>query len=146
MFMPESKLFGGHIAETLYKPKDEDRVRFIKLKCDVYLLRLLSRPTTVYDVIRKMGYAHSSAYYTLRQYHEQGIIENVRTERLPSGLTKKYYKLTDIGLSLLYVVERIIENYHGNPLRKRSSRKICSHSILENTSSNNTHSYPSCSV
>jgi DNA-binding PadR family transcriptional regulator len=46
----------------------------------------------------------------LQQYVKYGIIENVRREPLKSGLVKKYYKLSDLGLSLLYVLEKLSEN------------------------------------
>lgn len=111
--MSTSKFIGDCITQTLYESKGEKKLRFIKLKCDLWLLRLIRQPTTVYDVIKKLGYAHSSAYYMIQQYLDHGIIENVKSERLPSGLTKRFYKLSDVGLSLLEVVERISENY-GN--------------------------------
>jgi len=113
LFKLTSKFIGGYIAQTLYKAKGEERLRFIKLKCDLYLLRLMCQPTTIYDVMKKLGYANSSAYYRVHQYLDQGIIDNVKSEQLPSGLMKRYYKLSDVGSSLLEVVERISEKY-GN--------------------------------
>lgn len=117
LFKQTLKFIGVCITQTLYKDKDQEKLRFIKVKCDLYLLRLLSRPTTVYDTIKKLGYAHSTAYYALQQYLGYGIIENVKSERLPSGLTKRYFKLSNIGLSLLEVVESISENCENRKKR-----------------------------
>ena len=113
LFKLASKFIGGCITQTLYEAKGEEKFRVIKLKCDLYLLRLMCQPTTIYDVIKKLGYPNSTAHHRLRQYLDQGIVENVKSERLPSGLVKKYYKLSDIGSSLLEVVERISENYRN---------------------------------
>ena len=113
LFKLTSEFIGGRITQTLYKAKDEKNLRFFKLKCDLYLLRLMCQPTTIYDVMKKLGYANSTAYYRVHQYLDQGIIDNVKTERLPSGLMKRYYKLSDVGSSLLEVVERICENYRN---------------------------------
>jgi DNA-binding PadR family transcriptional regulator len=49
-----------------------------------------------------------------------GIIENVGSEPLKSGLIKKYYKLTDLGLSLLYVLEKLTENCRARTTKKKS--------------------------
>lgn len=80
------------------------------LKCDLYLLRMLSEPATVYDVIKKLDYPHSTAYYRLQEYLSKGIIEETKSERLKSGLTKRYYELTELGFSLLDVVEKMSQN------------------------------------
>lgn len=77
------------------------------------LLRKLSEPTTVYDVIKKLNYPNATAYARIQEYLRQGVIQEVKSERLPSGLVKRYYKLSDIGSSLLEVVERIGENYRN---------------------------------
>lgn len=113
LFKLTSKCIGGRITQTLYKAKDEKKPRFIKLNCDLYLLRLMGQPTTIYDVIKKLGYANSSAYNIVRQYLRHSVIQEVKSERLSSGLTKRYYKLSDIGSSLLEVVERISKNYRN---------------------------------
>lgn len=111
LLMLASKFIGDCITQTLYEAKGENKLRFIKLKCDLYLLRLMCRPTTIYDVIKKLGYANSTAYNTVQEYLRQGIIKNVKSERLPSGLVKRHYKLSDLGLGLLEVVERMSENH-----------------------------------
>jgi len=71
----------------------------------------LSEPTTVYDVIKKLDYPHSTAYEMLQKYLNQGIIEQIKSERLKSGLSKKYYKLTELGLLLLGIVEQMSEKW-----------------------------------
>jgi predicted transcriptional regulator len=110
LVLVRSKAIGGFISQTVYESKVEKKLRFINLKCDLYLLRLLTQPTTVYDVIRKLGYAHSTAYNTLQDYLQLGIIKKVGSERLKSGLVKKLYTLSDTGLSLLYVLQKLSEN------------------------------------
>lgn len=71
---------------------------------------MLSKPTTVYDVIKKLGYSNSVAYNTLQRYLKNGIIEKAGSERLKNGLVKKFYKLSELGLELLYVLEKLSEN------------------------------------
>lgn len=100
-----SNFFGDPIIKAAY-----ERNYSFTLKCDLYLLKVLSEPTTVYDVIKKLDYPHSTAYNILQEYLDKGIIEQVKSEHLKSGLTKKYYRLTELGFSLLDVVERISEN------------------------------------
>jgi DNA-binding PadR family transcriptional regulator len=74
----------------------------------------MRQDTTIYDIIKKLDYAHSTAYNTVQEYLRNGIIENVKSEPLPSGLTKKSYRLSEIGSSLLYVMEKIGHNrQHG---------------------------------
>jgi predicted transcriptional regulator len=125
-FIPtSSRIIGGFIHQTLYESKAERKLRFVNLKCDVYLLRLLTEPTTVYDVIRKLGYAHSTAYNTLQEYLRQGIIEKVGSEPLKSGLVKKYYRLKDAGLGLLYVLEKLGENCVATSARNKKLSKAC---------------------
>jgi len=71
---------------------------------------MLSKPTTVYDVIKKLGYSNSRAYNTLKEYLRYGIVDQVGSQPLKSGLTKKFYKLNDLGLELLYILEKLSEN------------------------------------
>jgi DNA-binding PadR family transcriptional regulator len=80
---------------------------------------LSEKPTTVYDVIKKLKYPHSSAHGILKQYLREGIIKDVKKERCKSGLVKKYYMLTDLGSSLLSVLEKINENRQNNPEKIR---------------------------
>lgn len=110
-FIPtSSRIIGGFIHQTLYESKAERKLRFVNLKCDPYLLRRLAQPTTVYDVIKKLGYPHSTAYTMLQDYLDKGIIEQTRSERLKSGLTRRYYELTDLGSDLLEIVEKMTRN------------------------------------
>lgn len=109
LFMLVLSLSGDRITKTIYRTT-ERKLRFIKLKCDIYLLRMLSQPTTIYDVIKKLGYSNSRAYNTLQEYLSYGIIDLVGSQRLKSGLVKKFYKLNDLGLELLYVLEKLSEN------------------------------------
>jgi len=97
--------YGDVIGKTVY----ERNYRFA-LRCDLYLLRLLSEPTTVYDVIKKLDYPHSTAYEMLQEYLNQGIIKETKSERLKSGLTKRQYRLTDLGFGLLEIAEKISNN------------------------------------
>jgi predicted transcriptional regulator len=103
----------------------ERKIRYINLKCDLYLLRLLTQPTTVYDVIRKLGYAHSTAYNMLQEYLRKGIIKRVGSELLKSGLVKKYYELSDTGSGLLYVLEKMGENCAVKSTKAKKSLKAC---------------------
>ena len=80
------------------------------MKCDLESLRLLKQPASVYDVITKLDYPHSSAHRLLKEYAEMGIIEVVERKKLASGLTKTLYKLNELGLELLYLLERLSEN------------------------------------
>ena len=75
------------------------------------LLRLLLRPTCLYRVVKELGYARSSAYCILRDYLDKGIVEVVAKEKLPSGLEKKYFKLTEDGIMLLELTERVLKRY-----------------------------------
>lgn len=77
------------------------------MRYDIELLRFLSKPVTVYQVIRSLGYPHSSAYSILKQYVELGIVRNVKSEPYRTGLKKKYYMLTNLGMNLLDVLEKI---------------------------------------
>ena len=90
--------------------KDQKNFRFT-LTSDLALLRLLSRPTCLYDVVKELGYARSSAYCILHDYLDKGIVDVVAKEKLPSGLEKKYFKLTDTGFLLLDLTERIVKRY-----------------------------------
>ena len=90
--------------------RDNENFRFT-LTCDLALLRLLLRPTCLYRVVKELGYARSSAYCLLQDYLQKGIIDVVARERLPSGLEKRYYRLTDTGLLLLEVTERVVKSY-----------------------------------
>lgn len=90
--------------------KEQENLR-ITLTCDLALLKLLSKPTCLYDVVKQLGYARSSAYCILQNYLEKGIVDVVAREKLPSGLEKKYFKLTETGLMLLEVAERIVKRY-----------------------------------
>lgn len=77
-------------------------------KIDLYLLKLLRQPTTVYKVIRILGYSHSSAYEALQNYLKLGIIKKVSDEPLDrGGLVRKPYTLSETGVSLLYLLERL---------------------------------------
>jgi len=90
------------------------------IRYDLNLLRKLSEPTTVYDVIKELKYPHSSAHSILKQYLRQGIIRKVKTERLKYGFgIKKYYVLTDLGFNLLSVLEKINENRSNNPTKPK---------------------------
>jgi predicted transcriptional regulator len=104
------RIIGDLISQTVYESKAERKSRFVNLKCDLYLLRRLTQPTTVYDVIKKLNYPHSTAYTMLQEYLHEGIIEQARSEHLKSGLTKRYYKLTDLGTDLLEIVEKMTRN------------------------------------
>lgn len=127
LILARLKVIGGFISQTLYESKAERKHRFIDLRCDLYLLRLLTQSTTVYDVIRKLGYAHSTAYNTLQEYLRQGIIEKAGSEPLKSGLVKKYYKLNEAGLGLLYVLEKMNENCVAKSAEDKSHQKRVSH-------------------
>ena len=91
-------------------PRNVDNCRFT-LTCDLALLRLLTRPTCLYQVVKELGYARSSAHYILQDYLSKGLVEVVATEKLPSGLEKKYFKLTDTGFLVLDLTERIVKRY-----------------------------------
>ena len=90
--------------------KDQKNFRFT-LTSDLALLRLLSRPTCLYDVVKELGYARSSAYCILHDYLDKGIVDVVAKEKLPSGLEKKYFKLTEDGIMLLELTERVLKRY-----------------------------------
>jgi DNA-binding PadR family transcriptional regulator len=77
------------------------------LKCDIYLLRKLSEPTTVYRVIKDLDYPNSTAHKRLKDFLAKGIITLVKIECIKNGKAKKLYKLTPIGLKLLDIVEEI---------------------------------------
>jgi len=90
------------------------------LKCDLELLRLLKQPTSVYDVIVKLDYPRSSAHRLLKEYSSMGIIDVVERRKLKSGLTKVLYRINDLGLELLYILERLSENCKRKCELKRS--------------------------
>jgi len=91
-------------------PRNVDNCRFT-LTCDLALLRLLTKPTCLYQVVKELGYARSSAYCILRDYLDKGIVDVVAKEKLPCGLEKKYFKLTDDGFLLLELTERMVKRY-----------------------------------
>jgi len=95
---------GGIIARL------KQNTRFT-LNCDLRLLKLLSRPCTLYDIVKELGYARSSAHSVLHDYLEKGIVDIVAKQSLPCGLEKKYYKLTELGRMLLEVTEKVVEKY-----------------------------------
>ena len=71
----------------------------------------MQKPTTVYDIIKELGYPHSSAYNIIQEYLEQGIIHHFKTVKVRFGIGfKKYYMLTDLGLNLLNLLEKINNN------------------------------------
>lgn len=84
------------------------------MRYDIELLRLFSKPVTVYQVIKSLGYPHSSAYSIVKHYVELGIVRNVRSEPYRTGLKKKYYMLTDLGINLLDILEKINRNRLGH--------------------------------
>lgn len=100
---------GDTISRTVYESAEERNYKFT-LRCDLSLLKKLAEPTTVYDVITKLNYPHSTAYNRLQEYLQQGVIEKVKSEHLESGLTKKYYQLTTLGSELLEILEKMVEN------------------------------------
>jgi len=82
------------------------RKRFNIIKYDLKILKKLEKPTTIYSLI-KLGYAHSTAYYLLKDYEEKGLVE-VNIEKSDSGLGyKKVYTLSSIGRELLELVEKL---------------------------------------
>ena len=91
-------------------PRNVDNCRFT-LTCDLALLRLLTRPTCLYQVVKELGYARSSAHYILQDYLSKGLVEVVATEKLPSGLEKRYFQLTEDGIMLLELTERLLKRY-----------------------------------
>jgi predicted transcriptional regulator len=71
---------------------------------------MLERPTTVYDIVTELGYANSTAHKMLKDYLNQGIVY-VETRRVKFGFgIKKLYRLTDLGLELLRILEKLAEN------------------------------------
>jgi len=98
------------------------RHRLNSIRYDLKMLRMLSEPTTVYDVIKKLNYPHSSAHSLLQQYLRQGIISSIRIERYRSGLNKRYYMLTELGNRLLSLLEKV-NNNRFNALPRDKDRK-----------------------
>jgi DNA-binding PadR family transcriptional regulator len=88
--------------------KHKKRYRLSTLRYDTSLLERLKQETCVYDLVRE-GFARSSAYKILKEYERRGIV-NVRVEKTKVGFKiKRYYKLNDLGLSLLEIVRRMNE-------------------------------------
>jgi DNA-binding PadR family transcriptional regulator len=84
------------------------RGKYCKRYFDIILLNKLREPTSCYDLI-KDGYAHSSAYSTLKRYKTQGVIEVTRIKKTKGGFPpKKKYILTPLGKELLGVLEKIL--------------------------------------
>ena len=82
------------------------RKRFNIIKYDLKILKKLEKPTTIYSLI-KLGYAHSTAYYLLKDYEEKGFV-NVSIEKSNSGLGyKKVYTLSSIGKEFLRLAEKL---------------------------------------
>jgi hypothetical protein len=102
------KPLGGFISKTVYDVKSKER--FIALKCDLYLLRKLGEAKTLYDIVKELDYPRSSAYNVIHEYLLLGIIDEIRSEKLKSGLTKRYYKLSELGYELLEILEKITKN------------------------------------
>ena len=97
------------------------RKRFNVIRYNLEILKTLEKPTTVYSLI-KLGYAHSTAYYLLKDYEEKGFV-NVSVEKSNSGLGyKKVYTLSSIGKELLQLAEKLEQS--NRPQSYFRNRKI----------------------
>ena len=82
------------------------RKRFNVIRYNLEILKKLDKPTTIYSLI-KLGYAHSTAYYLLKDYESKGLVK-VSVERSNSGLGyKKVYTLSSIGKEFLRLAEKL---------------------------------------
>jgi DNA-binding PadR family transcriptional regulator len=79
--------------------------------------KLKNREICVYDLVKE-GFRPSSAYSILKKFAKQGIVD-VRTEKIVTGFkVKRYYKLNELGRSLLEILEKINKN-RLNPSKKK---------------------------
>ena len=63
------------------------------------LLSLKDKEKTLYELQKEFGSA--SIHSVLKEMAGMGVIVVVREEKLPNGLTKKWYSVTDLGERLL---------------------------------------------
>jgi DNA-binding PadR family transcriptional regulator len=79
--------------------------------------KLKNREICIYDLVKE-GFRPSSAYSILKEFAKQGIVD-VRTEKIDTGFkVKRYYKLNELGRSLLEILEKIEKN-RLNPSKKK---------------------------
>jgi DNA-binding PadR family transcriptional regulator len=79
--------------------------------------KLKNREICIYDLVKE-GFRPSSAYSILKEFAKQGIVD-VRTEKIATGFgVKRYYKLNELGRSLLEILKKIDKN-RLNPSKKK---------------------------
>jgi DNA-binding PadR family transcriptional regulator len=102
------------IAVTIEFLSEKSRAKVRTVKYDLSLLKSLEDPSTIYDLLKKLDYPHSTLHRLLNQYSEAGIISIVKSEPYRTGRMKKFYRLTERGeYFLVEDMERILSEKEG---------------------------------